>query len=72
MHTNDATKIDDTMHAHNDACAYNERIHEIMCELIARVDAHAQRDNAHVSHTSLIAIRNACEKYVNEIINAHE
>lgn len=56
----------------HDACEYNERIHELMCELIARIDSHAQRDNAHASHVSLLSIRNACDTYVRDVINAHE
>jgi hypothetical protein len=55
----------------NDAIEYNERIHLLMCELIARIDALTQRDVEHVSNVALIGIRNALMKYVHELINTH-
>ena len=55
----------------NDTHEYNERIHELMCELIARIDSYTKRDVDNVSHVGLIALRNALHAYVNRIINAH-
>jgi hypothetical protein len=55
----------------NDACEYNERIHMLMCELIARIDSLVQRDHDNVSYVGLIAIRNALNDFVNDVINKH-
>lgn len=53
----------------NDCFEYDERIHELMCELVARIDSYVQRDNKRC--VSLTTIRNACRAYIETIINTH-
>lgn len=65
----DAQTINDD-NAH-DAQQYDEILILLMRELIARVDAMKQRDKNAQSIVALTSIRNACEKYVDEIIDLH-
>ena len=55
----------------HDINEYNERIHELSCELIARIDATLQRDDIHLSRTSLQSIRNALHVYIYNVVNKH-
>lgn len=63
-----ATHDEQTTHDTNE---YNERIHELSCELIARIDATLQRDDIQLSRVALQSIRNALHVYIYNVINKH-